>query len=735
MKEGEMRIARGIGAAAVVAVAIIAASAAGAGSGGAWAAAAFQQDQGLEIVLLSSRPEFVTGGDAVVRVEVPAGVSLTAVSVTLNGADVTGTLRQDPASHSLVGLVAGLGEGANQLKAFTKQTKPSLNAQLHLRNQPAYGPTFSGPHQQPWVCETAASGLGDPPASGPCVAPTRYDWFYRTTAGQFAPYDPTNPPANLAQTTTIDGATVNYIVRVESGTIDESIYRIAIIDDPAQPTSNPWSAAGTQPGAGWNGKLTWPFGGGCSPGYRSGSNSTTSALQNTPLSLGFAVAFGTRNTLGTGCNDIVSAETVAMIKERFIEQYGLPKFTIGSGGSGGAMQQRLIVQNYPGLLDAITTGISYPDLVSILPGVVDCSLLNRYFDTIANPADWPASRRAKVDGYSLNAAGTNTTCRTWNGFARIWQTPFNGFSSVVPPSVRYDPVTNPSGARGSWWDGVINAVGRDPVTGFARSGYDNVGLQYGLNALNRGAITVDEFLDLNEKVGGLDVDGNFVPNRSVGDLVAISNVYRTGRLTSGEGQVVPTIDTRGYTDQLADIHTRERTFAMLDRLKRANGTTANQVNWMTPFSGAAGVNLAELALRAHNEWLDDILADTSTDPYAAKVIRNKPASLKDTCWEADGTAHEEPFTLDPSAVCNQLFPIHSSVRVEAGSPLAEDIMKCQTRPIDFSSYGVTFTDAQKQRLNAIFRDGVCDWSRPGVMQKPIKGTWLDFGRDGTSAGG
>jgi hypothetical protein len=226
-----------------------------------------------------------------------------------------------------------------------------------------------------------------------------------------------------------------------------------------------------------------------------------------------------------------------------------------------------------------------------------------------------------------------------------------------------------------------------------------------------------------------------VPQRSVGDVVAIENTYRTGRLTSGENQIVPTIDTRGYTDQIIDIHTRIRTFAMLERMLRVNGTTANQANWLTPFTGAAGVNVAELALRAHNEWLENILADTSSDPYAVKVIRNKPDWVKDTCWEADGTAHEEEFTLDPSAVCNQLFPIFSTVRIEAGGPLAGDVMKCQTRPIDFSAYGVTFTDAQKQRLKTIFPVGVCDWSRPGVMQKPIKGTWLDFGRDGTSAGG
>jgi hypothetical protein len=39
-------------------------------------------------------------------------------------------------------------------------------------------------------------------------------------------------------------------VRVESGVIDESIYRIAIIDDPTNPISNPWPS-GKKPGPGW----------------------------------------------------------------------------------------------------------------------------------------------------------------------------------------------------------------------------------------------------------------------------------------------------------------------------------------------------------------------------------------------------------------------------------------------------------------------------------------------------
>jgi hypothetical protein len=260
-------------------------------------------------------------------------------------------------------------------------------------------------------------------------------------------------PADLARTTTIDGNTVNYIVRVESGVIDESIYRIAIIDDPTNPISNPWSPSGKKPGPGWNGKLTVPFGGGCGPAFRSGSNAVTSALSDVPLSLGFAVAFGTRNTLGTGCDFVVSAETMMMVKERFIEQYGVPRFTITSGGSGGSMQQHFIAQNYPGLIDAITPDISYSDLVSILPDVVDCGLLNNYFNAAANAPSWPATRRPPVTGYPVSSNNIEI-CTSWNGFANTWASRSTASAPSCPLSARYDPVTNPTGARGSFFDGT-----------------------------------------------------------------------------------------------------------------------------------------------------------------------------------------------------------------------------------------------------------------------------------------
>jgi Tannase-like family of unknown function (DUF6351) len=298
---------------------------------------------------------------------------------------------------------------------------------------------------------------------------------------------------------------------------------------------------------------------------------------------------------------------------------------------------------------------------------------------------------------------------------------------VVPVALRYNPVTNPTGARGTYWDGNVNSFGRDPSNGFARSPYDNIGVQYGLKALNSGGITKAEFLDLNEKIGGLDIDGNSVPHRSVGDPIALQNAYQSGRVvTSGANLTLPIIDTRSYDEapnNAVNIHTRIRTFMFLDRLGRANGTIANEVNWLT--GGTSAPDLATMALLAHNEWLENILADHSSDPYATKVIRNKPASLTDTCW-FNGVQHQETFTLDPSATCNQLMPVYRTVRLAAGGSLGGDALKCQLKPVTVTDYAVSFTPAELVQLNTIFPQGVCDWSKPGVSEQYPTDTWLRF---------
>jgi hypothetical protein len=715
---------------------LTAAAAAGLIVAGSWLITPALAASKIELRTLSSRPDMASGGDALVEIALPAGLASSDVTVRLNQIDVTSAFVPDAAGHKLVGLVSGLSLGNNTLRATPGRVRGNQvrAGALVIRNFPATGPILSGVRESPWICETSASGLGAPPASGPCIAPTRYDWFYRTTANTFLPLPSTSRPypADLAQTTTIDGHTVPYIVRVESGVINESIYRIAILDDPAAPITDPWRPGGKKPSSGWNGKLTWPFGGGASPGFRSGSNRVTSALQHDALSLGFAVAFGTRNTYGTGMNDVISAETVMMIKERFIEQYGVPKFTIGSGGSGGSMLQHYIAQNYPGLLDALTAGISYPDLTSITSDVIDCRLLGAYFDHVVDPAAWPGERRAAVDGYAVASAGRGvgqTVCQTgWAGFPNNWPNPGEGaFSSAIPPALIYDPVENPGGIRGTFWDANVNAFGRNPATGFARTTYDNVGVQYGLLAVNSGAITPEEFVHLNEHIGGIDIDANLTPQRSVGDPIGLRRAYASGRIvTAYENMTLPIIDTRGYTDLRGDIHTRERTLMFLERLKRGNGATANQVNWT--YTGTDNPNIARLALLAHNQWLENIAADTSNLAYAAKVIRNRPAEVKDACW-VNGTKIEEPISWDPTTACNIAMPVHKNVRLMAGGAVTGDVLKCKLKPLSFTSYQVTFTPAQQSRLRDVFPNGVCDWASEGVGQAPLQGAWINYSKD------
>jgi hypothetical protein len=64
----------------------------------------------------------------------------------------------------------------------------------------------------------------------------------------------------------------------------------------------------------------------------------------------------------------------------------------------------------------------------------------------------------------------------------------------------------------------------------------------------------------------------------------------------------------------------------------------------------------------------------------------------------------------------------------AGASVAQsNILKCQLKPIDPADYKVKLTTEEKARLEKIFPEGVCDWSKPGVEQQPPTiGPWHWF---------
>jgi hypothetical protein len=120
-----------------------------------------------------------------------------------------------------------------------------------------------------------------------------------------------------------------------------------------------------------------------------------------------------------------------------------------------------------------------------------------------------------------------------------------------------------------------------------------------------------------------------------------------------------------------------------------------------------------------DRWLTAIQADHSHAPLARKVIAKKPAVAVDSCWAAGSQV------TDPST-CQAAFPYFGDPRMAAGESLANNILKCQLKPLARAEYNVTFTDAEWAELERAFPTGVCDWSKPGVGQQRPLSSWLTF---------
>jgi len=687
-------------------------------------------DSKLEILTLSSRPELVSGGNALVQINVPKNVPLDSVIVTLNGKNVAGAFHSGNQPGSLLGLVEGLVLGKNSIVAKVQggHYPGQHDANLELVNYPITGPIFSGPHEEPFICTTNLFTLPDGTFLGPaldadCSVTTRIHYMYRTTAtpATFKELPPPYAhPADLAFTTTNDGRTVPYIVRIETGTINRAIYQTAVLNDPLiNPGPSPFD-----PPSGWNKKLIYPLGGGCQGGWYTQAKSIMNVLTDAYLRRGYGVAASTLNTLGNNCNDLLSSETAAMVKERFVESYGLPVFTIGTGSSGGSIQSNETAQTFPGLYDGIITSSTFPDVTSMAGTLAAARFLDVYFNQTA-PGQFTEEQQEAVSGFF--EVGEIVFLSRSAGTSALRMDPVAVFPADLPVALRYDPVSNPKGARATIWDHTVNVYGRYPDNGFARRPLDNVGVQYGLKALNDGVISVDQFLDLNEKIGGVDIDFKSIPERTVADRGATRRAYESGRINSGGGGLAetPIITTPGYGDiaPAGNIHLKFWSFALRERLIRENGHADNQVI----LGPGVPATVSDARFDQMDQWLTAILADKSDLPKAEKVVRNKPADLVDACWDSSGNKIIEYQTAFGPGQCNTLYPACLDPAMVAGAPLARDIVKCQLKPVDMSDYRVTFSSAQRARLHKIFAEGVCDWSKRGVEQRPLKGTWLSFG--------
>ena len=290
--------------------------------------------------------------------------------------------------------------------------------------------------------------------------------------------------------------------------------------------------------------------------------------------------------------------------------------------------------------------------------------------------------------------------------------------AIIPPAEQWSP-TNPNGIICNSNEQIVNQLGVDPATGFPNSPLDNVGVQYGLAALDSGAITPDQFATLNAGIGGMNFAGAQVPQRTEASLKALRAVYADDLINSASLglRTTPVIDQRLDLDFAGfgnDIHTTDWSFIIRARMLAANGTDGNQVI-IENMPTAAEINAASTyELAEMDAWLTNIENDHSHHSAQQKVLDDKPAGLTDGCFMSATDLVHQTLTDPGTGQCGTAYPVASNPRLVAGEPLTMPALKCSLKPLNFRDYPVTFTAAEQAELRQAFPTGVCDYNRPGV---------------------
>jgi hypothetical protein len=675
------------------------------------------------IEVLSSDPLLVSGGSALVRVTLPHGVAKKAVVISVAGRDMSSRFKEVTPGE-LLGLIDGLPVGASSIDVVPTRGA-ALATSLPLRNWPIEGPIISGAHQSPYFCQTQLFTLPDgtklgAPLDANCSVASRVHYLYRAATGGALKLLPSTAqlPADVGMTTTLSGTTMPFVVRVETGTVDRGIYQSAVLHDPTQ-EAEPAPLATPR---GWNRRLVAIEGFGCPGGwYIQGAAQGNLAFAGFDFSLlsvqrlgeGYAMFANTLQHASNNCNAVLASEAAMMSKEHFIKRHGVPEFTVSAGCSGGSYGSTQPADRMPGLFDGVLILCTFPDPLSIALTGSDGHLIT-HFTSVTQPVAFTASQIVAISGHkgfqafidAANQAGRTDPVPGRVDIPGYVSAPFN---ASVPSSVRYDPVVNRTGIRGTVYDAAKNIYGVDPVTGFALRPFDNVGVQYGLGALAAGAISFRDFLLLNEGIGGYDQDFNYVPARSVGDAGAMRRAQQSGLQLGGNGGLatIPVFDVTGIYNDDSGYHYQWFHFALRERLMRMNWNADNHVMWRgNPVPAADAWN-------AFIRWVVAVKADKADGTQREKVVRNKP--IQDGCYSGT-TFIAEPQTLSSAAnsMCNALYPSWTSPRLVAGGPVAANIMKCALKPVSRGDYG-SISDIDFARLNAIFPTGVCDWTQAGGL--------------------
>ena len=594
-----------------------------------------------------------------------------------------------------------------------------------------------------------------------CSHKTSVSYLYRSTLdGRFHPLE--EAQGDIDQVT-VNGRSTDFIVRLETGTINRFFYAIAVLRGENETAEQP-------NGSNWNRRLIYQFRGGVGIGRRQGNISRTDVIdrREDQLARGYAIVFSSANQTSNHYNIWLAEDTARRLKQQFIALYDEPLYTVGIGGSGGAIQQYLIAQNAPGIIDAALPLYSYPDMVSQTIYVFDCEPLEYYFDVVdAKNERWrDVTERAEILGlatrkefehrfrtlekaaalfdgrYRQLANGSSECVQGWRGLVPLVNNPnFVHFSKNYADAVA---------EKTHWthWEDLRDFYGADK-NGYANRAWDNQGVQYGLRALQSGKISVDDFLRLNATIGGWKeppkqggeklwfMNGSLFPvelsvwsehnmnlgsidapaPRSVASIEAIEGAYRSGHVFLGDVEI-PIVDLRHYLEGELDMHHSLASFSSRERIRRSRGHADNQLIWMSHKK----YDPIDEALDIIDHWMQNIIEHPEKG-----VAANKPVEATDRCFDSEGNVlaagdrvWDGDWNHKPAGACMQLYPIYSTPRQMAGAPITGDVFKCALQPLERAiakdSYGARTTEIVQHidDMRRIFPDGVCNYNQPGV---------------------
>ncbi len=783
-----------------------------------------------EIRVLSNRADLISGGDVLLEVLADAPANLSGAAVAVDGRDVSSAfaLREN---GRFMGLVEGLSLGSNEIVVTLADASILTTS---VTNHPKGGPVFSGPQVEPWTCDSAAAEDAQcnqapsyrfkyVPADRIAQLLTGFDPETQQLPDAFEDYDPENPPPaeDIAVTTTDEGVELPFIVRVEVGFINRDRYQIMTLFRPGES----WDAFAPQ--SQWNHKLLIHHGGNVGVSYGPGNPPNGDISGTFPeglelligdsitvaLGRGFVTLSTAQSNLGHNVNLVTSAESLMMAKEYIVENYGELRYTLGTGCSGGAIAQQHVANAYPGIYQGLVVQCSYPDVWTTATQFADYNLLNHYFGNT-----YPTSQEEFTPE---NFPMFNNMFLPFVQWSLIYgHLPINPvvsdlafFPSAFPeqedcPGLRdgvtvYNADTAADGLRCGLIDYMKTQFGERPPAvwspnevllgrGFTGLPLDNVGVQYGLAALQQGFITGDQFLDLNRNIGGFNVDVHYQAARTEADPEALSNIYRVGGVNTAEHlDSVPIIDLRGPDPGIA--HDSYHSWQTRARINAKQGHFDNHVIWFGQAPVFGDSTYASEALLVMDRWVAAIEADNSSSSLPEKVVANKPAAARDRCLSAQSSTSEYGVILpltgnllfpDPiipadtsqippmppesgqvfDQVANQVCGLDASAYDETGQsallfgPIADQqelivqtrfgtprtvagdniqtlTNKCQLKNVSEQDYEgsplITDIAAFIAQVQEIFPRGVCDYSLPPVGVVPTQ-VWLQYGDANTA---